>query len=114
VDLTAGHTKEDITEERDWPLCLSLERALEIMGETSGGRPPLGREKVVWVRPGRCSGWLCGDAEVAVLSPDASQRCRSSGLAKQSETRRYTDERIAGGRAARMCRVQTNLKGEIV
>ncbi len=36
------------------------------------------------------------------------------GLVKQSETRRYTGERIARGRAARMCRVQTNLKGEIV
>lgn len=33
VDLTVGHTKEDITEERDWPLRLSLERALEIIGE---------------------------------------------------------------------------------
>ncbi|MGQ0591835.1 MAG: HepT-like ribonuclease domain-containing protein [Gammaproteobacteria bacterium] len=39
VDLTAGHTKEDITEERDWPLRLSLERALEIIGEAANRVP---------------------------------------------------------------------------
>ena len=39
ADLTAGHTKEDITEERDWPLRLSLERALEIIGEAANRVP---------------------------------------------------------------------------
>lgn len=39
VDLTAGHTKEDITEEWDWPLRLSLERALEIIGEAANRVP---------------------------------------------------------------------------
>jgi hypothetical protein len=41
-------------------------------GRVATGRRPLGREAVVWVRPGRCSGGCGGGAGVAVLSPDAS------------------------------------------
>jgi hypothetical protein len=116
MDLTAGHTKEDSTEERDWPLRLSLERAIEIIGEAGGGATAAGTGKGRLGSPWPVSGWLGGGRRGG--SPQPGRECRSSAmkrdLAKQSETRRYTGERIAGGRAARMARVQTNLKGEIV
>jgi hypothetical protein len=36
-------------------------------GRVATGRPPLGREEVVWVRAGRWPGGCWGDAEEAVL-----------------------------------------------
>jgi hypothetical protein len=91
VDLTAGHTKEDITEERDCLLRLSLERALEIIGEAGGGATAAGTGRGRLGSPWPVPRWLCGDAEVAVLSPDASPPVPvKRDEARPGETKRNT------------------------
>ena len=52
-------------------------------GRVATGRRPLGREEVVWVRPGRCPGGCGGTQRWQFLARTRVHRCRSSGLDRQ-------------------------------